>query len=88
MKMGVAQCFYGMLSALLRVACPLRYHTHEGLGAFLSAIVSTQFANKERWSFHYLVSLGFALVNTILVIVVFRGRRMHGTLSFYSPFGV
>ncbi|RDX45187.1 MFS general substrate transporter [Lentinus brumalis] len=47
-------------------------HAIYGVGALCSPLVATQFAQLQRWSFHYLVSLGVALLNTILLIVVFR----------------
>lgn len=47
-----------------------------GLGAFCSPLVATQFAEKPHWSFHYLVSLGIALLNTILVCSVLRFRTL------------
>ncbi|KAI5996336.1 MFS general substrate transporter [Pisolithus albus] len=40
-------------------------------GAFSSPLVATQFAQQRHWSFHYLCSLGLALVNTTLLITVF-----------------
>ncbi|RXW14533.1 hypothetical protein EST38_g11321 [Candolleomyces aberdarensis] len=47
-------------------------HAAYGLGAFSSPLVATQFAQMERWSFHYLVSLGLAVLNTLTMILVFR----------------
>lgn len=49
-------------------------HAAYGLGAFASPLVATQFSPMRRWSFHYLVSLGLALSNTLLSIIVFRFR--------------
>ncbi|TFK21819.1 MFS general substrate transporter [Coprinopsis marcescibilis] len=49
-------------------------HAAYGLGAFAAPLVSTQFAQMPRWSFHYLVSLGLAISNTVLVCCVFRFR--------------
>ena len=48
-----------------------------GLGAFTSPLVSTQFAQMTRWSFHYLISLGLVLCNTIIVACVFRFRDLN-----------
>ncbi|KAG8851520.1 hypothetical protein FRB96_009193 [Tulasnella sp. 330] len=50
-------------------------HAMFGTGALLSPLVATQFAQQRHWSFHYLTSLGFAVVNNILVIVAFRWKR-------------
>ncbi|KAF8556039.1 MFS general substrate transporter [Imleria badia] len=47
-------------------------HAAYGAGAMSSPLVATQFAQLPRWSFHYLASLGIALINTVLLIVVFR----------------
>ncbi|KAH7910276.1 MFS general substrate transporter [Hygrophoropsis aurantiaca] len=46
-----------------------------GAGALSSPIAATHFAQVSRWSFHYLVSLGLALFNTVLLIIVFRLKR-------------
>ena len=57
-----------------------------GLGAFASPLVATQFAQLPNWSFHFLVSLGFAISNAILLIAVFRLKRQDGTYIWYiSP---
>ncbi|KAF8234579.1 MFS general substrate transporter [Tricholoma matsutake] len=47
-------------------------HAAYGAGALCAPIVATQFAQARRWSFHYLVSLGIAISNTIMLIAVFR----------------
>ncbi|KAK7684562.1 hypothetical protein QCA50_012509 [Cerrena zonata] len=47
-------------------------HAVYGAGALVAPLVSTQFAQMPRWSFHYLTSLGIALSNTIMLIAVFR----------------
>ncbi|KAF8714701.1 tetracycline resistance protein, partial [Rhizoctonia solani] len=52
-------------------------HAVYGAGAFVSPLVATQFAQSTRWSFHYLISLGLAIINTIALLVVFRLRRQH-----------
>lgn len=43
-----------------------------GLGALVAPLVSTQFAQMNRWSFHYLVSLGLAVICLVLQIVILR----------------
>lgn len=50
----------------------------KGAGALSSPLVATQFAQLPCWSFHYLVSLGVALVNTVLLIAVFRFKSQDG----------
>ncbi|KAF8664609.1 hypothetical protein AX16_000708 [Volvariella volvacea WC 439] len=47
-------------------------HAAYGAGALSAPLVSTQFAQMEWWSFHYLISLGLSLSNAILLLVVFR----------------
>ncbi|KAH7918670.1 MFS general substrate transporter [Leucogyrophana mollusca] len=43
-----------------------------GAGALSSPLAATQFAQASRWSFHYLASLGVAITNTVLLMIVFR----------------
>ncbi|KAJ7033674.1 major facilitator superfamily domain-containing protein [Mycena alexandri] len=47
-------------------------HGAYGAGALVAPIVATQFAQMNRWSFHYLASLGVAISNTIVLTLVFR----------------
>lgn len=54
-----------------------------GLGGLVAPFVSTQFANMERWSFHYLVSLGLVLINFTCQITAFRLKRLDGRLFQY-----
>jgi hypothetical protein len=49
-----------------------------GLGALSSPLVATQFAQLPRWSFHYLASFAVAMVNTLALLWVIRGREMEG----------
>ena len=50
----------------------------KGLGALLAPLVSTHFAQIPRWSFHYLTSLGLAVLNTASLVLAFRGRALKG----------
>ncbi|PPQ73193.1 hypothetical protein CVT26_014798 [Gymnopilus dilepis] len=50
-------------------------HAAYGLGAFASPLVATQFARLPRWSFHFLVSLGIAISNTVILICVFKLQK-------------
>ncbi|KAJ7080965.1 MFS general substrate transporter [Mycena belliarum] len=45
-----------------------------GAGIFAAPLISTQFAQLQHWSFHYLVSLGITLSNILLLFLVFRGK--------------
>ncbi|KAI0676395.1 MFS general substrate transporter [Trametes maxima] len=56
-------------------------HAIYGVGALSSPLVATQFAQLNRWSFHYLVSLGVALSNTLLLIAVFRFKDQDTCLA-------
>ncbi|KAJ8516259.1 hypothetical protein ONZ45_g6401 [Pleurotus djamor] len=47
-------------------------HAAYGAGAFAAPLVATQFAQLDRWSFHYLVSLGIAISNSIVLTMIFR----------------
>ncbi|KAI0631012.1 MFS general substrate transporter [Trametes polyzona] len=50
-------------------------HGSYGLGALVSPLVATQFAQSAtHWSFHYLISMGLYIVNTFVLWTVFRGR--------------
>jgi hypothetical protein len=53
-----------------------------GLGALASPLSATQFAQLPRWSFHFLVSLGVALLNTVSLVITVKGRSLEGV---YCP---
>ncbi|KAG9313550.1 MFS general substrate transporter [Chiua virens] len=53
-------------------------HAVRRAGALSSPLAATQFAQLPHWSFHYLVSLGIASINTVLLIVVFRLKSQDG----------
>ena len=58
-------------------------HAFYGLGAVCSPLAATQFAQMaKRWSFHFLISLGLAIVNTIILFVVFRLKKSDGKINF------
>ncbi|KAI6148519.1 major facilitator superfamily domain-containing protein [Pisolithus tinctorius] len=50
-------------------------------GAFSSPLVATQFAQQPHWSLHYLCSFGMALLNSILLIAVFRLKNQDECLA-------
>ncbi|CAE6402594.1 unnamed protein product [Rhizoctonia solani] len=52
-------------------------HASYGIGAFIAPLIATQFAQLPRWSFHYLCSLGLALLNAFILLFVFKLRRLH-----------
>jgi hypothetical protein len=49
-------------------------HSLFGAGALVAPLISTQFAQIPRWSFHYLVLLGVAIGDFVQMVGVFRGR--------------
>jgi hypothetical protein len=49
-----------------------------GAGALATPLIATQFAQMRHWSFHFLVSLCFALINTVNLINVFRFKTHDG----------
>ncbi|KAF8068720.1 MFS transporter [Lyophyllum atratum] len=56
-------------------------HATYGLGAFTAPFVATYFSGRPRWSFHYLVSASMAVLNMLLLILVFRFKRMDEVLA-------
>ncbi|KAG8853392.1 hypothetical protein FRB96_008182 [Tulasnella sp. 330] len=50
-------------------------HSIYGFGLFASPWVATQFATRPRWSFHFLVSMSIAVLNTVVLAYMFRGKR-------------
>ncbi|TEB34191.1 MFS general substrate transporter [Coprinellus micaceus] len=48
---------------------------HADWEPFAAPLVATQFAQLDRWSFHYLTSLGLSVVNTIILSAIFRFRQ-------------
>ncbi|GLB45227.1 putative MFS general substrate transporter [Lyophyllum shimeji] len=56
-------------------------HAVYGAGALCSPLVATQFAQLTRWSFQYLVSLGLSIVNTLILITVFRFKTQDECLQ-------
>ena len=80
---GIQQQKWGfyMLSTvilLFRNSQTVFYTTLTGVGAFASPLVATQFAQLRHWSFHYLCSIAVSVINTALILVVFRGRTFDG----------
>ncbi|KAF7319043.1 MFS domain-containing protein [Mycena chlorophos] len=55
-------------------------HASYGAGALSSPLIATQFASMPRWSFHYLVSLGLAVLNVTVLTLTFRFRSLEDSL--------
>ncbi|KAK7012688.1 major facilitator superfamily domain-containing protein [Favolaschia claudopus] len=53
-------------------------HAIYGAGALSSPLVATQFSQMRHWSFHYLISLGLALSNVVILCLTFRFRSQNG----------
>src|SRR5258708_38349113 len=53
-------------------------HGVYGLGAFSSPLIATQFSKQRRWTFHFLTSMGVALINTSLLLWVCRLKTQDG----------
>ncbi|EJC98908.1 MFS general substrate transporter [Fomitiporia mediterranea MF3/22] len=47
-----------------------------GLGALVSPLVATKFSSMPHWSYHYFVSLSGAIVNIVVLCLVFRFQHM------------
>ncbi|KAG5649600.1 hypothetical protein H0H81_002891 [Sphagnurus paluster] len=47
-------------------------HAVYGAGALCAPLVATQFAQMRHWSFHFLISLGLSISNTLFLLAVFR----------------
>jgi fucose permease len=47
----------------------------------VSPIVATQFAQLHRWSFHYLVTLAVAALNTVFLICIFKFKTQDECLA-------
>ncbi|PCH35321.1 MFS general substrate transporter [Wolfiporia cocos MD-104 SS10] len=56
-------------------------HAVYGLGALCSPLVATQFSTRRHWSYHYLILLSVAFVNTFLLVVIIRFRTQDECLT-------
>ncbi|KAI0774901.1 MFS general substrate transporter [Trametes elegans] len=56
-------------------------HAVYGAGALAAPLIATEFARMRQWSFHYLVSLGIAVSNSVLLFVVFRSKDQDTCLA-------
>jgi len=52
-----------------------------GLGAFAAPLVATHFSQERHWSFHYLISDGIAITNTIVLASVFRFKTQDEVMA-------
>lgn len=59
-------------------------HATYGFGALTAPLAATYFSTTKHWSYHYLISVGLAVMNSIILALVFRGRRQEGDCSILS----
>ncbi|TFL07866.1 major facilitator superfamily domain-containing protein [Pterulicium gracile] len=57
-------------------------HAAYGLGAFSAPLVATQFSQMERWSFHFLASLGITLSVAVVDTLVFKFKSQDECLVY------
>ncbi|KAF9263216.1 MFS general substrate transporter, partial [Marasmius fiardii PR-910] len=57
------------------------FHGVYGIGAFAAPLVSTQFSQLDRWHFYYLCSLGIAVINAVLIVLVFLFKDQDACLE-------
>lgn len=50
-----------------------------GTGALIGPLVSTQFAQIPKWNYHFVVTLGVAVVNLVFILAVIRFKNQKGT---------
>ncbi|KAI0367660.1 MFS general substrate transporter [Pilatotrama ljubarskyi] len=64
-------------------------HGSYGLGALVSPLVATQFAQSStHWSFHYFISMGLYIANTCFLCAVFRGRVQQDVMEEEGENGI
>lgn len=80
-KMGILHAAYGEDIFIFRSRHSVSLDC-AGFGAMTAPLVATQFAQRHRWSFHYLVSFGVATLNTVILVCVFRFKVQDGTSDF------
>jgi hypothetical protein len=59
---------------------PIRSEKGPGFGALASPLSATQFSQMTHWSFHYLVSLSFSILNLVVLVIVFQFKEQDGTI--------
>ncbi|KAK0224600.1 MFS general substrate transporter, partial [Armillaria nabsnona] len=56
-------------------------HAAYGVGAFVSPLVATHFSYKRHWSYHFLISAGIAVSNSVVLALVFRFKTQEVLLA-------
>lgn len=84
-KMGVLHAIYGEYITCVHLPF-IPSNLNLGVGALTAPLVSTQFSQHPRWSFHFLVSLGISVINTIVLVLIFRNKSLEGEdFRFSTP---
>ncbi|KAK0184619.1 MFS general substrate transporter [Armillaria mellea] len=53
-------------------------HAAYGVGAFVSPLVATHFSHERHWSYHFIMSAGIAVSNSVVLALVFRFKAQEG----------
>ncbi|KAK0234023.1 MFS transporter [Armillaria fumosa] len=56
-------------------------HAAYGVGAFISPLVSTHFSSERHWSYHFIISTGIAVSNSLVLALVFRFKTQEVLLA-------
>ncbi|GBE88612.1 MFS general substrate transporter [Sparassis crispa] len=75
-----ANGFVGSLKEHARIKFGL-LHGSYGLGAFVAPLVATHFATSRHWSYHYVISAGIGITNTLVLLAVFRLKKQDDILA-------
>ncbi|KAF8760790.1 MFS general substrate transporter [Rhizoctonia solani] len=65
----------------------LAYYTPDMVPVHSSPVGCHQFARLPKWSFHFLISLGISLINSLALFFVFKLRRQHEIMGVPAPHG-
>ncbi|KAK0430882.1 MFS general substrate transporter, partial [Armillaria borealis] len=56
-------------------------HAAYGAGAFVSPLVATHFSYERHWSYHFIISAGIAVSNSVVLALVFRFKTQQVLLA-------
>ncbi|PBL00129.1 MFS general substrate transporter [Armillaria gallica] len=56
-------------------------HAAYGVGAFISPLVATHFSYERHWSYHFIISTGIAVSNSVVLALVFRFKTQEVLLT-------
>jgi hypothetical protein len=76
--LGLCHACYGMNTLCYLLVT----HISEGLGAFTSPWVATQFSTMSHFTYHYFVSAGVAIVNIAYTLAIFRLRTQERMFDY------